>query len=70
MSTFHTHEYTVYIPPFGFNVTGTCSKCGGPVLQPMIWSGNCAADEFCGNCGARPKGRVVEKYGPIREMEP
>lgn len=63
-----TAGYVIYVPP-NHNVTGTCGRCGGPVVQPMIWSGTDPRPEWCLSCNARPKTPITEAWGPMREME-
>ena len=58
--------------PINHNVVGTCGKCGGPIISPMIFTctdTGCGAPEWCANCGAIPKQLVNPYYGPIREMQ-
>lgn len=58
-----------FMVPANHNVTGTCGKCGGPIIQPMMWAGTMPADEWCADCNTRPKKRIAETWGPVREME-
>lgn len=44
---------------------GTCSKCGGPVTQPMYWGGPVPPVPSCSRCGATAK----NPYGPVIEMD-
>lgn len=61
------------IPP-NHNVTGTCGKCGGPVIAPIMWGGTLTGNgpatppESCMDCGAIPKPFITPIHGPIREM--
>ena len=63
----------VRIIPTSHNVVGTCGKCGGPIISPMIYcSGDTAtpAPEWCMDCGAKPRPeKPYPFYGPVREME-
>jgi len=61
-----------FVAPVNHNVTGTCGKCGGPIISPMIWSGgdsNTPIPEWCYKCGAHPKPAIPADYGPVKEME-
>jgi hypothetical protein len=57
--------------PVNHNLIGTCSKCGGMVVSPIVWSssGTDGQDRpvFCVHCGARTK--EAPKYGPVIEMQ-
>ena len=55
--------------PTNHNVTGTCGKCGGAIVSPMLVGGTCQPDERCMDCGARPKPTIAPVYGPIRDMK-
>lgn len=58
----------VRVIPANHNVTGTCGKCGGPIISPMI-STNGNPDEWCMDCGARPKKIIAPEFGEVREMQ-
>ncbi len=55
--------------PANHNVTGTCGKCGGPVLQHQIWAGMNPPPEYCMDCNAVPRDIIAPSYGPIRPMK-
>lgn len=54
--------------PHNHNVTGTCGKCGGPIIQPIMFGG-LLVDERCYNCGAIPKPPIPSLWGPVKEMQ-
>lgn len=55
--------------PINHNLIGTCSKCGGMVVAPIVWSSNGSSGDdrpvFCIHCGAKAK--EPPRYGPIIE---
>ena len=63
-------EYTI---PSGFNLVGTCGKCGGPLLQSQFtYSYGTGAQQSSIHCAvcqriAKPS---EETFGPVREMLP
>ena len=54
--------------PHNHNVTGTCGKCGGPIIQPILYGG-ISGEERCFKCGAIPKPAIKSMWGPVKEME-
>ena len=69
--SYKSDNHYVVIPE-NHNVVGTCGKCGGPIISPMIWTtteSRESAPEWCMNCGSKPKKIVYPNYGPVREME-
>lgn len=62
----------IRIIPANHNVTGTCGKCGGPIITPVYWASSASGDmppEWCADCGCIPKKEMRPDYGPIREMQ-
>lgn len=51
----------------GSDIVGTCSQCGGPMLNAKQWYGSQPQTPSCGYCGARPKPTINPIYGPIIE---
>lgn len=56
MSTEYTYPTIIYPEttprtfPHGYNVIGTCGKCGGPIITPIMWVSTGTNDpppEFC-----------------------
>lgn len=58
------------IIPANHTITGTCGKCGGPVVSPIMWGGTSSPPEHCHQCGAIPKPLLQPAWGPLREMKP
>jgi hypothetical protein len=58
----------IAVIPLGYNVVGTCGKCGGPIIQSMMQGGP-NPPRTCLSCGRSPKNAVWPSYGPIQEME-
>lgn len=58
----------VFHVPANYNVTGTCGKCGGPIIQSVFWSGTAENPEWCTDCGAVPKPACHPAWGPLRDM--
>ena len=64
------------IIPENHTVTGTCGKCGGPIISPLYFTTsstdiNCIGTHYperCLFCGATPKVTISPDYGPVREM--
>jgi hypothetical protein len=56
--------------PAGYNVVGTCGECGGPVLSPMMWGGNCEPKKHCMDCNRQAKPVTLPIWGPIMSMTP
>ena len=55
--------------PSNYNLVGTCSHCGGPIIQSIIWSGTVEPTKYCMNCGRVAKKNVIPTFGPILETE-
>jgi len=53
-------------------VIGTCGKCGGPVVSPVIWMSSESGGrplKYCEDCGAVPRQPEWSDWGPVIEME-
>jgi len=60
--------------PMDHVVTGTCGKCGGPIIRLIVYSTTLEfpphpGPECCMDCGAIPEPHIYETYGPIRKMK-
>jgi hypothetical protein len=55
--------------PYNHNVVGTCSKCGGPIIQSILWAGTDEPTKYCMNCSKVVKQKIDPIYGPILEVE-
>jgi len=51
----------------GYTLLGTCSKCGGPVISPVVYAGE-NAPVWCTCCHAVPVATVVGFFGPVLDM--
>lgn len=51
--------------PYNYQIVGTCSMCGGPVVLPMVWHSVVPPVPTCMDCGAIKK----RSHGPTIDME-
>lgn len=60
------------ITPSGYNLIGTCGKCGGMVIQPIMFLGDPRYNQpHCRECSAtvKLKPQSIGSYGPTLEMQ-